>query len=138
VKNTIKSTNEISSLFKTAQRVNTRSFIALVKHTHGLRGRVAFIAGKRLGAAPKRNKAKRLMREAARATAIPWTGVDVVFITQERTLSTRLDVIISDMQRVKTRVAKKEDGLVSYNGKEGVAASTTEATSTTEARVQGI
>jgi ribonuclease P protein component len=106
VKNTIKSTDEISSLFKTAQKITTDNLIVLVKQADGERGpqgRVAFIAGKRLGSAPRRNRAKRLMREAARAVDAPWPGVDVAFIARERTVLAALDMLVEDMKRVRGR-----------------------------------
>lgn len=100
---TIKSTDEISSLFKTAEKHTTGSLIALVCRTspeRGPNGRVAFIAGKRLGVAPRRNRAKRLLREAARQTGAPWTGYDIVFIAREKTTKTSLAVVMEDMLRV--------------------------------------
>jgi ribonuclease P protein component len=108
VKNTIKSTDEISSLFKTEQRSTTDNLIALVRRTddrRGPQGRVAFIAGKRLGNAPKRNRAKRLMREAARRAGAPWPGLDVAFIARERTALVALEVLVEDMERVRGRFA---------------------------------
>jgi ribonuclease P protein component len=103
VKNTIKSTDEISSLFKTARKTVTTSFMALVAEVdedRGPCGRVAFIAGKRLGSAPRRNRAKRLMREAARKAGMPRHGVDVAFIAREETADATLDMIVRDMERV--------------------------------------
>jgi ribonuclease P protein component len=102
VKDTIKSTDEISSLFKMAHRFTTGSFIALANRLGeecGSRGRIAFIAGKRLGTAPRRNRAKRLMREAARRQKAPWQNLDVVFIARDATVDATLDVVLEDMQR---------------------------------------
>jgi ribonuclease P protein component len=108
VKGTIKSAKEISFLFKTAQKVPTRSLVALISKTsrgRGSEGRVAFIAGKRLGNAPKRSRAKRLMREAARKVDVPWQGVDVLFIAREQTATTPLDAVVQDMKSVLRRLA---------------------------------
>jgi ribonuclease P protein component len=110
VKNTIKSTDAISSLFKTAQRVTTRSFVALIeKRDEGCDslGRVAFIAGKRLGNAPRRNRMKRLMREALRVVRGPWPGVDVVFVARENAATATVDDIVSDMERLARRLRKE-------------------------------
>jgi ribonuclease P protein component len=107
VKGTIKSTDEITTLFKTAQRITTNNLIVLsceTKDGRGLLGRVAFIAGKRLGSAPQRNKAKRLMREAAFFTQAPWPGFDVVFVAREQTISTTLNILIKDMESVRQRL----------------------------------
>jgi ribonuclease P protein component len=103
VKHTIKSTDEISSLFKTARKITTANFMALVAEIdedRGPRGRVAFIAGKRLGNAPRRNRAKRLMREAAQRAGMPQHGVDVAFVAREQTADATLDMIVRDMKRV--------------------------------------
>jgi ribonuclease P protein component len=107
VKNTIKSSNEISSLFKTAHKITTDSFIALSDRTNeerGPRGRVAFVAGKRLGNAPRRSRAKRLMREAAREAGFPQQGFDVVFIARERTARSSLETVMGDMKRLSRRL----------------------------------
>jgi ribonuclease P protein component len=107
VKGTIKSTDEISSLFKTAEKYTTGSLIALIcktDPTRGSRSRVAFIAGKRLGSAPKRSRAKRLMREAARQTGAPWPGFDMVFVAREKALQASLGVVVEDMLRVQKKL----------------------------------
>jgi ribonuclease P protein component len=52
---------------------------------HGQRGRVAFIAGKKLGNAVWRNRAKRRMRALCRDLKGPWDGYDVIFLAKPRT-----------------------------------------------------
>jgi ribonuclease P protein component len=109
VKGTIKSTDEISSLFKTAQKYTTGSLIALIGTTdreRGTGGRVAFVAGKRLGSAPKRNRAKRLLREAARKTDAPWFDMDIVFVAREKTTTTSLSMVVEDMLCVQRKLEK--------------------------------
>lgn len=61
---------------------------ALVRETpegRGPQGRVAFIAGKRMGGAVLRNRAKRVLRAAVDRAGGPWPGHDVVLIARERT-----------------------------------------------------
>lgn len=64
---TIKSSTEISQLFSTGHRLHTPYFTIIVgaqddkqsnRERHGHSGRVAFIAGKKLGNAVWRNRAK--------------------------------------------------------------------------------
>jgi ribonuclease P protein component len=113
VKGTIKSTDEISSLFKTAQKFTTGTLIALIHKTdgeRGLSGRVAFVAGKRLGSAPRRNRAKRLLREAVRRTGVPRDDIDVVFIAREKTASSPLATVVEDMERVWEKLAVTDKG----------------------------
>jgi ribonuclease P protein component len=135
MKGTIKSADELSLLFKTAHKHTTTNLMVLEgertapsnkmpkqgsltaypqnqtphpqqeKH----RGRLAFIAGKRLGNAPKRNKAKRLMREAARQLKAPWNGRDVVFVAREQTATAPLSEIVRDMERLLKRMNGRND-----------------------------
>ena len=72
---TIKSSREIDMVFRTATRVAHPLLIALIAQTpegRGPQGRVAFIAGKRLGGAVLRNRSRRVLREAARRAGAPW------------------------------------------------------------------
>ncbi len=85
---TIKSAREIQSIFSEARRVANPLVIALVRstpHGRGPGGRVAFVAGKKLGGAVVRNRAKRVLREAARRARGPWPGFDVVLIARPGT-----------------------------------------------------
>jgi ribonuclease P protein component len=85
---TIKSTREIDTIFRTATRVAHPLLIALVARTpeeRGRTGRVAFIAGKKLGGAVVRNRARRVMREVARRVGSPWPGYDVALIARPGT-----------------------------------------------------
>lgn len=86
---TIKSSREIDHVFRTGRRQADPLVIALVAPTPPGRdrfGRVAFIAGKKLGGAVTRNRAKRLLRAAARAAGAPWEGHDVLLIARADTL----------------------------------------------------
>ena len=53
--------------------------------TPALPGRVAFIAGKRLGGAVQRNRAKRVMRAALDQVGNPVTGYDILLVANART-----------------------------------------------------
>lgn len=85
---TIKSTREIDAVFRAAKRVAHPTLIALVARTpegRGRAGRVAFVAGKKLGGAVQRNRCKRVMREAARRAGAPWSDFDVVLMARPNT-----------------------------------------------------
>jgi ribonuclease P protein component len=85
---TIKSSREIDTIFRTANRVAHPLLIALISQTpegRGPQGRVAFIAGKKLGNAVMRNRSRRVLREAARRAAAPWAGHDVALIARPGT-----------------------------------------------------
>jgi len=85
---TIKASREIDRAFKTAKRTAHPLLIVLSAHTPEGRdheGRVAFIAGKRLGGAVLRNRARRVLRETVKRVGGPWPGWDVVLIARPST-----------------------------------------------------
>ena len=103
MKGTIKSKDEIAGVFETGQRIHTDSIMALVQRNDrkcGLRGRVAFIAGKKLGSAPVRSKAKRKMREASYCLKAPWLGYDVVFIAKKEVVGMGFENVLKDMETI--------------------------------------
>ncbi|MBQ9954731.1 MAG: ribonuclease P protein component [Eggerthellaceae bacterium] len=89
---TVKSSSEISNLFNSGRRLKTPYLTFIVAKRvhenevgvtqHDLRGRVAFIAGKKLGNAVWRNAAKRRMRAVCRDLGGPWPGYDVIFLAK--------------------------------------------------------
>lgn len=96
----IKSSAEISALFSHAKRIHTSYVTLLVlpqQHgrSHSVNGRVAFIAGKKLGNAVWRNAAKRRMREICRELGGPWNGYDVGFLAKSRIRSASYDTVLS-------------------------------------------
>ena len=96
---TIASSAEISALFDKGRWYKSPfiTFIVapLSKKTeddpareHDLKGRVAFIAGKKLGGAVWRNAAKRRMRAVCRDVGGPWAGYEVIFLAKSGLLDT--------------------------------------------------
>lgn len=90
---TIKSSSEISNLFAVGRRLKTPYLTFIVSEAaeengavrvrqHDRYGRVAFIAGKKLGNAVWRNKAKRRMRALCQDLGGPWEGYDVIFLAK--------------------------------------------------------
>ena len=85
---TIKSSREIDTIFRGAKRVAQSLLIVLVARTpegRGRAGRVAFIAGKKLGGAVLRNRCRRVLRASVHRLHGPWAGWDVVLIARPRT-----------------------------------------------------
>lgn len=88
MKATITSSADISRLFSQGKRVSTPFVTVLVlkqneQHDHdAIHGRVAFIAGKKLGCAVWRNSAKRRMRAIVHDLGGPWDGYDVAFMAR--------------------------------------------------------
>ena len=85
---TIKSSREIDRVFGKAKRSAHPLIIVLATETpdgRGQPGRVAYIAGKKLGNAVIRNRSKRVLREAARRCEGPWDGYDILLIARPGT-----------------------------------------------------
>jgi len=103
---TIKSSDQISEIFNLGVRFSSGEIRIIVKQTDDQRdpsGRVAFIAGKKLGNAVVRNRSKRVMREAARAAHLPAPGYDVLLMATPRTR----DVCHEDLRTALGRLLKK-------------------------------
>jgi ribonuclease P protein component len=96
---TIRSSREIDEIFRRGSRHAHPLLLMLV--TPSARGpetgRVSFVAGRRVGPAVARNRAKRVLREAARRAGAPWAGADVVLVARAETGSagvTELDAAV--------------------------------------------
>jgi len=102
---TIKSSRDIQAIFNRSRRVAHPLVVALIAATpegRGPGGRVVFVAGKRIGNAVKRNRAKRVLREALRRSGGPWSGRDIALVARESTGSaapSALDEAIASVMR---------------------------------------
>lgn len=101
MKGTIKSKTEMERLFREGRRSSSYlvALIAVPRDNVGGPGRCAFVAGKKLGPAPLRNRCKRVMREAARELGAPWPGFDVVFVARRKTARARHGELVSRIRR---------------------------------------
>lgn len=116
---TIKSSEEISRLFKSGKRSSNRyiSFLfesrseANRNSKHDLNGRVAFIAGKKNGNAVWRNSSKRRMREICRELGGPWHDYDVIFIAKPALLEESYSKVLKACESTISRsIVHKEIG----------------------------
>jgi ribonuclease P protein component len=85
---TLTSATEIDRLFAEGRRASSPILLVLAVETpeaRGSEGRVLFVAGRRLGGAVERNRAKRVLREAARRAGAPWAGFDVALVARPAT-----------------------------------------------------
>jgi ribonuclease P protein component len=98
---TIKASSEIDALFRQGRRFSRMHLMLLVRPTppgRGPEGRVAFIAGKKLGNAVVRNRCKRVMRETVRRTGGPWRGQDVAIVARNGTGGLSPAVLARELQ----------------------------------------
>ena len=109
MKSTIKSNADISLLFSQGKRIST-PFITMLamkrsdRHDHDRNhGRVAFIAGKKLGCAVWRNGAKRRMRAIVCDLGGPWEGYDIVFMARSPILKASYAKVSSACEKALTK-----------------------------------
>lgn len=85
---TIKSSDQISEVFRLGTRFSSGEVRIIAKQVEAQRGpsgRVAFIAGKKLGNAVVRNRSKRVLRAVAREAGLPAPGFDILLMATPRT-----------------------------------------------------
>ncbi|MDZ4655180.1 MAG: ribonuclease P protein component [Coriobacteriia bacterium] len=86
---TITAPSDVDRLFHDGARAARHTLVVLSAPTHESRdpsrGRVIFVAGKKLGGAILRNRCKRVLREACRRLGGPWAGYDVALIARNIT-----------------------------------------------------
>lgn len=89
MRNTVKSKQDMDRIFTTGVRASCPLVMVITlpspAGSGATVGRTAFVAGKKLGSAPVRNRSKRVLREAARKLGAPWSGQDVVFVARKDT-----------------------------------------------------
>jgi ribonuclease P protein component len=100
--------------FRAAQdlgrRISTPHFILLLyaRKEPGAPARLGVVASRRVGTAVVRNRAKRLVREAFRATRELWaTGIDLVVIVRRPLDHLKLDHVASEWRSVDGLVRKR-------------------------------
>ena len=108
---TITSSADITRVFKQGKRFGRGSsqlIILKCEEQHGRPGRVAFIAGKKLGNAVWRNRAKRRMRAACQQLGGPWEGFDIVFLANRHTTEVAFEKMVDGYRRTLDQAGLRE------------------------------
>jgi ribonuclease P protein component len=92
---TLRSPREIDDLFKRGARSGDGLLTVFVADSAAPEraGRLAFIAGRKVGNAVARNRCKRVLREAVRRAGAPWDGLDVVVVARRAVAGASVDRI---------------------------------------------
>lgn len=109
---TIKSSLEISRIFEEGRRIGAPEFSVIVlknEKQHDREGRVAFIAGKKLGNAVWRNKAKRRMRSACYELGGAIPQYDVIFLARRKVAEAAYGDLKKHMANVISKISLKYD-----------------------------
>ena len=97
---TIKSSDQISEVFNQGTRFSSGEIRIIVKQLADQRdpsGRVAFIAGKKLGNAVVRNRSKRVLRAAAFENQLPVPGYDILLMATPRTRNAPHEKVVASL-----------------------------------------
>lgn len=101
---TIKSRRDFEQVFTAGRRCGNKHVRLCVLQDPASKGRVAFVAAKRLGNAVYRNRCKRVLREAARACNMPRAGADVILFATRATHDARPDLVAQELNRLLDKV----------------------------------
>ena len=101
---TIKSKRDFERVFSRGRRYNDALLrVRVAASDGGARGRVAFVAAKRLGNAVFRNRCKRVLREAARLCSLPVDGYDVILFSTAQTAASSPERVARSLERLLDR-----------------------------------
>jgi ribonuclease P protein component len=105
---------EFDRIQRGGERVNTRRFVLiLARQPAGAACRLGVTASRKIGVAVVRNRAKRLVREAFRATAELWQpGIDLVVIVKKPLGDTRLSDVVEEWRGAAGLLRRRMQGLL--------------------------
>lgn len=101
---TIKSRRDFERVFSRGRRLNDALLrVRVLDVGEDSDGRVAFVAGKRLGGAVYRNRCKRVLREASRAVGLPVRGYDIILFATPSTHDSAPQEVAVSLERMLER-----------------------------------
>lgn len=101
---TIQASGDIDRLFREGRRSSGRFALVVAGPSDEQAGRVAFVAGRRIGGAVQRNRAKRVLRAACRRARGPWAGRDVLFVARSGICTAASDEVDAALSKALTEL----------------------------------
>lgn len=108
---TLSSRSDFERVFTQGRRLNHPLMRMVIgdSYSEGDPGRVAFAAPKRLGHAVRRNRSKRVLREAARACGLPLEGHDLILFATNRTATASPEELQDALRSLCRRARSRRD-----------------------------
>lgn len=101
MKNTIKSKTDFQRIYSEGKKFSDNNILICVAEGSG---KTAFVAGKKLGSAPIRNRLKRLLREAYRLHSDDVReDVDIILVARAGLIGKKLDAAALSFNKLKKR-----------------------------------
>jgi ribonuclease P protein component len=101
---TIKKNEEFQNIFRKGHSIQGRYLVVYFLRNHFDHNRFGFCSGSKLGTAVRRNRFKRLLREAARSVApFTLTGWDLILVARGGIKSADLSSIIHEYKQILVR-----------------------------------
>ncbi len=102
---TIKSKRDFEKVFRGGKRLNHPLVRLTVSPVEGDGvGRVAYVAAKKLGCAPHRNRCKRVLRAAAAEADFPPEGFDVILFSTPATYEATSHEVAAALAKLRKRI----------------------------------
>lgn len=101
MRGTLTSKREIERLFESGVTGRTHILTVVARRTDDgdSPGRVMVVAGRSVGSAVRRNRAKRMLREAVKRADGPWPGCHVAVIAKRPLTEARLEQVDEALRR---------------------------------------
>ena len=105
---------EFLSIQQGGQRVSTPRFVLIISASSALSSpRLGITASRRVGNSVVRSRAKRLIREAFRATRGLWpVGIDLVVIVKRAPGDSKLDSVVTEFNAARPQIERRVRALL--------------------------